>query len=183
MGGSGDGVDAEEWCKAISVAVNLPRRRVRSESVRAKDPRDWVSRAKCMSCGVLRPKQCLHHRGPKSRDTTTRSQRQGKPRRAFAFTSFPPVQPLISFPPFCSARGHLQQLVMSDTSPAPGTAPSALHFEVLARCSTTRARVSRMTLPHATTMLPTFMPVATQATMKGVSLNAWGGEEEGSEGG
>ncbi|KAK4054295.1 hypothetical protein OIO90_003528 [Microbotryomycetes sp. JL221] len=48
-------------------------------------------------------------------------------------------------------------------------ATSALEFEVLARCSTTLARVSRMRLPHSTTMLPTFMPVATQASLKGTT--------------
>ncbi|KAK7057159.1 Queuine tRNA-ribosyltransferase catalytic subunit 1 [Favolaschia claudopus] len=42
-------------------------------------------------------------------------------------------------------------------------------FELLARCPTTRARVSRLTLAHGTTMLPTFMPVATQAAIKGLS--------------
>ncbi|KAJ7346658.1 tRNA-guanine(15) transglycosylase-like protein [Mycena albidolilacea] len=42
-------------------------------------------------------------------------------------------------------------------------------FELLARCPTTRARVSRLTLAHGTTMLPTFMPVATQAAIKGLT--------------
>ncbi|KAJ6593936.1 tRNA-guanine(15) transglycosylase-like protein [Mycena capillaripes] len=42
-------------------------------------------------------------------------------------------------------------------------------FELLARCNTTRARVSRLTLAHGTTMLPTFMPVATQAAIKGLT--------------
>ncbi|KAH7108267.1 tRNA-guanine transglycosylase [Auriculariales sp. MPI-PUGE-AT-0066] len=44
-----------------------------------------------------------------------------------------------------------------------------MQFEVLARCNTTRARVSRMTLAHGPTMLPTFMPVATQAAIKGLT--------------
>ncbi|KAF8893777.1 tRNA-guanine(15) transglycosylase-like protein [Infundibulicybe gibba] len=44
-----------------------------------------------------------------------------------------------------------------------------MQFEVLARCHTTRARVSRMTLAHGVTMLPTFMPVATQAAIKGLT--------------
>ncbi|KAH8923659.1 queuine tRNA-ribosyltransferase 1 [Atractiella rhizophila] len=44
-----------------------------------------------------------------------------------------------------------------------------MDFEVVARCSTTRARVSRMKLTHTTTMLPTFMPVATQAVIKGLT--------------
>ncbi|KAG7098582.1 hypothetical protein E1B28_000512 [Marasmius oreades] len=44
-----------------------------------------------------------------------------------------------------------------------------MQFEIIARCSTTRARVSRMTLAHGPTMLPTFMPVATQAAIKGLT--------------
>ncbi|KAJ7647299.1 tRNA-guanine(15) transglycosylase-like protein [Roridomyces roridus] len=42
-------------------------------------------------------------------------------------------------------------------------------FEVLAKCHTTRARVSRLTLSHGITPLPTFMPVATQAAIKGLT--------------
>lgn len=41
------------------------------------------------------------------------------------------------------------------------TSGQAMEFEVLAKCSTTRARVSRMRMPHGETMTPTFMPVAT----------------------
>ncbi|KAF5393455.1 hypothetical protein D9757_000613 [Collybiopsis confluens] len=44
-----------------------------------------------------------------------------------------------------------------------------MKFEVLARCPTTRARVSRMSLAHGETALPTFMPVATQAAIKGLT--------------
>ncbi|KAF9012355.1 tRNA-guanine(15) transglycosylase-like protein [Cyathus striatus] len=44
-----------------------------------------------------------------------------------------------------------------------------MQFEVIAKCNTTRARVSRMTLAHGVTMLPTFMPVATQAAIKGLT--------------
>ncbi|ORY89655.1 queuine tRNA-ribosyltransferase [Leucosporidium creatinivorum] len=60
---------------------------------------------------------------------------------------------------------------MDASAPRPPftSASPALHFEVLARCSTTRARVSRMTLPHGPVDTPTFMPVATQATMKSVT--------------
>ncbi|KAF8973241.1 tRNA-guanine(15) transglycosylase-like protein [Flammula alnicola] len=46
-----------------------------------------------------------------------------------------------------------------------------MQFEVIAKCHTTRARVSRMTLSHGVTMLPTFMPVATQAAIKGLTAN------------
>lgn len=61
-----------------------------------------------------------------------------------------------------------------------------MEFEVLAKCHTTRARVSRMKLARMSglylspilepktasdgvTMLPTFMPVATQAAIKGLT--------------
>lgn len=43
-----------------------------------------------------------------------------------------------------------------------------LKFEVLAKCSTTKARVSRMHLEHQSVDLPVFMPVGTQGTMKGI---------------
>ncbi|KAF8200787.1 tRNA-guanine(15) transglycosylase-like protein [Pholiota molesta] len=46
-----------------------------------------------------------------------------------------------------------------------------MQFQVIAKCNTTRARVSRMTLAHGVTMLPTFMPVATQAAIKGLTAN------------
>ncbi|KAG1813713.1 tRNA-guanine(15) transglycosylase-like protein [Suillus variegatus] len=44
-----------------------------------------------------------------------------------------------------------------------------MQFEVIAKCHTTRARVCRMELAHGVTMLPTFMPVATQAAIKGLT--------------
>ncbi|KAF4563319.1 Queuine tRNA-ribosyltransferase catalytic subunit 1 [Pleurotus pulmonarius] len=44
-----------------------------------------------------------------------------------------------------------------------------MEFEILAKCPTTKARVARMKLPHGETMLPTFMPVATQAAIKGLT--------------
>ncbi|KAG8849342.1 Mitochondrial dicarboxylate transporter [Tulasnella sp. 330] len=47
--------------------------------------------------------------------------------------------------------------------------PTRMQFEIIAQCRTTRARVSRMTLAHGTTILPTFMPVATQAAIKGLT--------------
>ncbi|KAG5936989.1 hypothetical protein E4U59_004670 [Claviceps monticola] len=45
---------------------------------------------------------------------------------------------------------------------------AALTFELVARCSTTRARASNLTLPHGPVQLPMFMPVATQASLKGI---------------
>jgi tRNA-guanine transglycosylase len=45
----------------------------------------------------------------------------------------------------------------------------ALSFELVARCSTTRARASNLTLPHGPVQLPMFMPVATQASLKGLT--------------
>ncbi|KKA27090.1 hypothetical protein TD95_001137, partial [Thielaviopsis punctulata] len=46
---------------------------------------------------------------------------------------------------------------------------AALEFELVARCSTTRARASNLTLPHGPVQLPMFMPVATQASLKGIT--------------
>lgn len=45
----------------------------------------------------------------------------------------------------------------------------ALTFELIAKCSTTRARASILTLPHGPVQLPVFMPVATQASLKGIT--------------
>lgn len=50
----------------------------------------------------------------------------------------------------------------------PGT---PLRLEVLAKCSVSRARVSKLHLPHHTVALPVFMPVGTQGTMKGVTTD------------
>ncbi|CAL1706922.1 unnamed protein product [Somion occarium] len=44
-----------------------------------------------------------------------------------------------------------------------------MQFEIVAKCPTTKARVSRLKLSHGTTALPTFMPVATQAAIKGLT--------------
>lgn len=57
--------------------------------------------------------------------------------------------------------------------PVPDVPASATHgaltFELLARCSTTRARAARLVLPHGPVLLPVFMPVATQASLKGLT--------------
>lgn len=45
---------------------------------------------------------------------------------------------------------------------------SALVFEVLAKCPTTKARVCSLKLPHSVVSTPVFMPVGTQATLKGL---------------
>ncbi|KAL8931486.1 MAG: hypothetical protein Q9211_006929, partial [Gyalolechia sp. 1 TL-2023] len=45
----------------------------------------------------------------------------------------------------------------------------ALAFEIVARCSTTKARASILTLPHGPVSLPIFQPVATQASLKGLT--------------
>ncbi|KAF4512773.1 hypothetical protein G6O67_000114 [Ophiocordyceps sinensis] len=45
----------------------------------------------------------------------------------------------------------------------------ALTFELVARCSTTKARASVIKLPHGPVQLPIFMPVATQASLKGIT--------------
>ncbi|OJD29761.1 queuine trna-ribosyltransferase [Diplodia corticola] len=47
--------------------------------------------------------------------------------------------------------------------------PSALTFELVAKCSTTRARAATLSLPHGPVQLPLFMPVGTQASLKGLT--------------
>ena len=44
-----------------------------------------------------------------------------------------------------------------------------LSYRVEARCSTTKARASVITLAHGNVKTPVFMPVGTQGTMKGVT--------------
>ncbi|KAJ8038409.1 Queuine tRNA-ribosyltransferase catalytic subunit 1 [Holothuria leucospilota] len=46
---------------------------------------------------------------------------------------------------------------------------SALSLEIVAECSTTKARTCKMSLPHCLVHTPVFMPVGTQGTMKGVT--------------
>ncbi|KAL1917529.1 uncharacterized protein VTP21DRAFT_3922 [Calcarisporiella thermophila] len=46
---------------------------------------------------------------------------------------------------------------------------SALTWEVVAKCSRTKARAARLTLPHGPVDAPVFMPVATQASLKGLT--------------
>ncbi|KAL1838108.1 hypothetical protein VTK73DRAFT_4454 [Phialemonium thermophilum] len=59
---------------------------------------------------------------------------------------------------------------MASTVPAASSASaSALTFELVAKCSTSRARASLLTLPHGPVQLPVFMPVATQASLKGLT--------------
>ncbi|KAJ9139340.1 Queuine tRNA-ribosyltransferase catalytic subunit 1 [Coniochaeta hoffmannii] len=58
--------------------------------------------------------------------------------------------------------------IPSPTCKSPASNP-ALKFELLAKCSTTRARASLLTLPHGPVPLPIFMPVATQASLKGLT--------------
>ncbi|MCJ1413613.1 hypothetical protein MMC19_007735 [Ptychographa xylographoides] len=45
----------------------------------------------------------------------------------------------------------------------------ALSLQIVARCTTTKARASLLTLPHGPVPLPIFMPVATQASLKGLT--------------
>ena len=57
----------------------------------------------------------------------------------------------------------------SEPPPMPRPMPSALRFDLLAKCSVTKARASILNLPHGPVPLPIFMPVATQASLKGIT--------------
>ncbi|EMC93187.1 hypothetical protein BAUCODRAFT_230243 [Baudoinia panamericana UAMH 10762] len=45
----------------------------------------------------------------------------------------------------------------------------ALKFDLVAKCATTKARAATLHLPHGPVQLPMFMPVATQASLKGLT--------------
>ncbi|QSL67185.1 hypothetical protein MERGE_001575 [Pneumocystis wakefieldiae] len=45
----------------------------------------------------------------------------------------------------------------------------ALNFNIIRECSTSKARAGLLTLPHGNVETPVFMPVATQATLKGIT--------------
>ncbi|KAK9480011.1 tRNA-guanine(15) transglycosylase-like protein [Lipomyces japonicus] len=49
------------------------------------------------------------------------------------------------------------------------TSTSALTFDIVKKCSTTKARAANLTLPHGLVETPMFMPVATQASLKGLT--------------
>ncbi|KAJ5183974.1 Queuine tRNA-ribosyltransferase catalytic subunit [Penicillium capsulatum] len=57
------------------------------------------------------------------------------------------------------------------STPSRGPMPSALTFDHHAKCSTTKARASTLKLPHGSVPLPIFMPVATQASLKGLTAD------------
>ncbi|KAJ5473310.1 Queuine [Penicillium sp. IBT 31633x] len=57
------------------------------------------------------------------------------------------------------------------TTPTRKSMPSALTFDRHAKCSTTKARASTLHLPHGSVPLPIFMPVATQASLKGLTYD------------
>ena len=48
-------------------------------------------------------------------------------------------------------------------------APHPLSFEIIAKCNTTKARASTISLKHSSVPAPVFMPVGTQGTMKGIT--------------
>ena len=43
-----------------------------------------------------------------------------------------------------------------------------LKFEIIKKCNVTKARCSRLVLPHASLETPQFMPVGTQGALKGI---------------
>jgi queuine tRNA-ribosyltransferase catalytic subunit len=45
----------------------------------------------------------------------------------------------------------------------------ALTFEIVAKCTVSKARTSKLLMPHGPVDAPVFMPVGTQGTMKGIT--------------
>ncbi|KAJ4362901.1 hypothetical protein N0V83_010018 [Neocucurbitaria cava] len=67
------------------------------------------------------------------------------------------------------AHAMRQSLPEANDTMAPVSMPSALKFELLGKCSVTKARAATLHLPHGPVPLPIFMPVATQASLKGLT--------------
>lgn len=57
----------------------------------------------------------------------------------------------------------------SHVEPQQQQTKSALKFDIVAQCSTTKARVGRLQLPHYTVDTCMFMPVGTQGSVKGLT--------------
>ncbi|RUP45705.1 hypothetical protein BC936DRAFT_147836 [Jimgerdemannia flammicorona] len=64
---------------------------------------------------------------------------------------------------------HLFPSMATLTHTLSQTMKSALTFETIAKCSTTKARVTALTLPHGLVNTPVFMPVGTQGSLKGLT--------------
>ena len=58
---------------------------------------------------------------------------------------------------------------MADSVELPGEVQCALSYNILAECSTSKARTAILTLSHYEVETPVFMPVGTQGTMKGLT--------------
>lgn len=48
---------------------------------------------------------------------------------------------------------------------------SPLTLRIVAECSVTKARACDLVLPHCTVSTPVFMPVGTQGTLKGITVD------------
>lgn len=78
---------------------------------------------------------------------------------------------LVEFATLCQCMRlpfHSIRRTMASRPPFSARSP-ALHLEIVAKCPTTKARVSRLHLPHFVADLPMFMPVGTQGAMKGLT--------------
>jgi tRNA-guanine transglycosylase len=75
----------------------------------------------------------------------------------------------LRFSSFDAKEAHMR--MMSFVKGAPGTVYNgrALKFELVAKCSKSKARAANMTLPHGVVETPMFMPVGTQASLKGLT--------------
>ena len=71
-----------------------------------------------------------------------------------------------------TAETRAMSMAAADASPCvvKGSGSPALKHTVLARCSTSHARVCKLELPHNTLELPIFMPVGTAAAVKGLTV-------------
>lgn len=71
--------------------------------------------------------------------------------------------------PVRDTRGYVEQKNDRTVLVVRRMSKSALSFRIVAECPVSKARVSKMVLPHQAVDTPVFMPVGTQGTLKGVT--------------
>lgn len=67
------------------------------------------------------------------------------------------------------ADGNMKENSMSFKKALSAVPP--LSLRIVAECPVTKARACDLTLPHCTVNTPVFMPVGTQGTLKGITVD------------
>ncbi|KIV90357.1 queuine tRNA-ribosyltransferase, variant [Exophiala mesophila] len=88
---------------------------------------------------------------------------------AKAITTRPHLARPYAFPVSIRYTSTMSTMSSSSVTEPHTRQPSALTFDLHGRCSASKARASTLHLPHGSVQLPIFMPVATQASLKGLT--------------